>query len=67
VKEAAVSIVAIRCRIHNRGERRRPFHLFQISFDRDGKRARRDLTDANNEVVKGAWAYTPRPFTPGLY
>ncbi len=62
-----MSIVAIRCRIHNRGERRRPFHLFQISFDRGGKRARRDLTDANNEVVKGAWSYTPRPFAPGLY
>jgi len=62
-----VSIVALRCRTHNRGERRRPFHLLQISLDRDGKRVRRDLTEANDEVVKGAWEYTSRPFDAGLY
>lgn len=61
-----MSIVALRCRTHNR-EQRLPFHLVQIAFDRDGRRAKCDLTERNGDVIKGPWEHTPRPSTEGLY
>lgn len=62
-----MSIVAIRCRTHNRGERPRPFHLIQVAPDHNQQRARRELTAANDAIVKGPWEHTPRPFPSGIY
>ncbi len=62
-----MSIVPLRCRTHNRGPERRPYACFQIQLDASGKRARRDLTEQNDRVVKGPWQYTARPFAPGIY
>lgn len=62
-----MSTIAIRCRVHNRGERRRPFQIMQIALDSDGKRVRRELTAANTDIVKGSWEHVARPMAPGLY
>ncbi len=62
-----MSIIAIRCRTHNRGERPRPFQLMQIAHDRSERLARRTLTAANDTIVKSPWEYVARPMAPGLY
>jgi len=62
-----MSVIAIRCRIHNKGEKPRPFQVFQISRDSNGKRALRNLTASGDDIVKGPWEYVARPLEPGLY
>lgn len=62
-----MSIIALRCKTHNRGERARPFQLFQVRMDSTGQRARRELTASNDEVVKGPWEHTSRPYPQGIF
>lgn len=62
-----MSIIAVRCRKHNRGERPKPFRLLQITLDQDQKRVMRYLTEQDGDIVKSAWSYTSRPFDSGLY
>ncbi len=62
------AVIVIRCKKHNRGDHARPLNVQQIALDpQNGRRALRELTAPAGEVVKGPWAYTPRPFEPGLY
>jgi len=62
------AIIVIRCRKHNRGDQPRPFQLQQVAVDpQNGRRALREITAPGGDLVKGPWAYTPRPFEPGLY
>ncbi|WP_025745639.1 DEAD/DEAH box helicase [Kallotenue papyrolyticum] len=61
-----MSIVYLRCKRHNREQRLR-FQLLQIVLDSAGRRVQRILTEANGEVVKGAWEYTPKPLESGIY
>jgi DEAD/DEAH box helicase domain-containing protein len=62
-----MSIIVIRCRMHNRGEHPRPFQIMQIGLDANGKKTRRDLTASNDDVVKEPWEYVALPIEPGLY
>lgn len=62
-----MSIVLLRCRVHNRGEKARPLSLVQFAFDSGGQRARRQLTQSGSELVKGSWQHSAQPFAAGLY
>lgn len=61
-----MSIIALRCKRHNR-DQKLPFHLLQYALDSDGRKAIRTLTEERGEVARGPWQYTPRPFDVGLY
>ncbi|HEY1015361.1 MAG TPA: DEAD/DEAH box helicase [Herpetosiphonaceae bacterium] len=61
-----MSIIYLRCKPHNRDQRLR-FQLLQIVLDNAGRRAQRALTEAHQELVKGAWEHTPKPIAPGIY
>ena len=60
------SIIALRCKKHNRAQRL-PFRLYQITYDKDARRARRELTESQDGIVKGPWEYTARRYKKGLY
>ncbi len=61
-----MSIVALRCKKHNR-EQKLAFSLLQYALDGAGNKAVRRLSESKNEVVRSAWTSTPRPLAVGLY
>lgn len=61
-----MSIIALRCKKHNR-DQRLPFHLLQYAIDGDERKAIRQLTEERGEVARGPWRHTPRPLDVGLY
>lgn len=61
-----MSIVAVRCRKHNR-EQQLPLEILQFVRGDDGTKASRRLTALNREIIKGPWNEDRRPFKTGLY
>ena len=61
-----MSIVAIRCRQHNRTQNL-PLDILQFAIDSEGKRCVRRLTAAGQEIYQGPWERPTKPFKNGLY
>ena len=61
-----MSIIAIRCRQHNRTQKL-PLDILQFAIDSEGKRCVRRLTAAGQEIYPGPWERPTKPFKSGLY